>query len=199
MHGYRRKINNTNATQQLHLKYTFIVTSAPLPAWVTHNLIYQSSCRQCKCHGSQSGACHRALTFRLTARADIGKFSWKRSETFVCKVWLLQLHHQSHTHWIKTSHFQLSKEDSADSSECTVAVKKTYNFRASYQDQMSPSRDLQKFSSRHLKKHLQLREGMKIITTPLLLMSTAASLNLHALSARASPTILSELVFFCCL
>lgn len=116
-----------------------------------------------------------------------------------CKVQLLRLHHQSHTHWVKTSHFQLSKEDSADSSEYTVAVKKTYNFRASYQDQMSPSRDLQKFSSRHLKKHLQLREGMKIITTPLLLMSTGASLNLHALSARASPTILSELVFFCCL
>lgn len=64
-----------------------------------------------------------------------------------CKVQLLWLHHQSHTHWIKTSHLQLGKQDSADSTVCTVAVNKTYNFRASYQDQMSLSRDLQKASA----------------------------------------------------
>lgn len=41
---------------------------------------------------------------------------------------------------------------------------------------MSPSGGLQKCSSGYLKKHLQLGEGMKRMTTPLLLMSAGASL-----------------------
>lgn len=77
MQGYRRKINNINAMQQLHLKYTFIVRLAPLPGWVAYVLIYHSSCGQCKCQRILSGACHGALTFRLTAGTDIEKFARK--------------------------------------------------------------------------------------------------------------------------
>lgn len=77
MQGYRCKINNINAMQQLHLKYTFIVRKAPLPGWVAYALIYYSSCRQCKCQRILSGACHGALTFRLMAGTNIEKFAWK--------------------------------------------------------------------------------------------------------------------------
>lgn len=131
MQGYHWKINNINAMQQLHLKYTFIVRLAPLPGWVAYALIYYNSCRQRKCQRSLSGACHRALTFRLRAGTDIEKFAWKVVRAICAidttNVWLLRLQHQSHTlcsQQTKSPHFQLSKQDLAGSTECTVAVKK---------------------------------------------------------------------------
>lgn len=187
MQGYHHKINNINAMQQLHLKYTFIVGLAPLPGQVAYILISYSSCRQRKCQRILSGACHGALTFRIMAGTDIEKFAWK----VVRDICVIDAMYGSFdyitnptlcSHRTKSSHFQLSKQDLAGSTEYIVAVKKNYNFGASYQEQMSPSGGLQKSSSRYLKKHLQLGEGMKRITTPLLLMSAGASLiSMHGL------------------
>lgn len=59
--------------------------------------------------------------------------------------------------------------------------KETYHFGASYHELISPS-VCKKSSSRYLKNHLQLGEGMKRITTPFLLMSAGASLvSMHSL------------------
>lgn len=182
--------------QQLHLKYTFIVRLTLLPAWVAYALIYYSSYRQCKCQRSLSGACQKALTFRLQ-QAETLKFAWKvvRHPSDRHNVWLLRLHHQPYAlcrHRTKMSHFWLSKQDSAGSTEHTLVVKETYSFGASYQEQMSPPGDLQIPSSRHLKKHLQLGKGMRWITISLLLRSAGAILiSMHGLQELLPQSLLS--------
>lgn len=197
--GYKGKINNINATQQLHLEYTFIVNLALLPGWAAYALIHCSSCGQRKCQRIQRGAPQRALTSTIAVgKALTSKIlPASRSET---SVWLTQ--HGAPPVTSTISHSPQSPNQNFLCSRFSrlydSCKKGSLQFRS-----LPPGADvtLRRFAKIFIKiaqkaSAIRRRDEKNGYTPPINV--SWSWLNLHAWSSRATPTILTQLMFSHC-